>query len=122
MVLEESALSLWSCVGKLLTVDRRVRLCHRRFVTVTADLMVDNPFDSLSLGCDFARNFGCRHLDFACMHLWPDMWIPRCCHSVNSPDTRVRYSHLVLSCTPVLAMALSLWTVGVLEKLEFALV
>jgi hypothetical protein len=42
-----------------------------------ADLMVDNPFDSLSLGCDFARNFGCRHLDFACMHLWPDSWTPR---------------------------------------------
>ena len=38
--------------------------------------MVDNPYDCLSQGCDFARNFESRHLDFACIHLWPESWLP----------------------------------------------
>ena len=38
--------------------------------------MVDNPYDGLAQGCDFARNSSSRHLDFACMHLWPDNWMP----------------------------------------------
>ena len=41
-----------------------------------ADLLADNPFNTLKLGCDFLRHHALPHVDFATAHLWPDTWLP----------------------------------------------
>ena len=41
-----------------------------------ADLLADNPFNTLSLGCDFLRHHALPLIDFATAHLWPDTWLP----------------------------------------------
>ncbi len=41
-----------------------------------AELLADNPYDCLTLGCDFLRNHAPPHIDFATIHLWPDTWLP----------------------------------------------
>ena len=41
-----------------------------------ADLLPDNPFNTLSLGCDFLRHHALPLIDFATAHLWPDTWLP----------------------------------------------
>lgn len=40
-----------------------------------AEFLPDNPYDTLSEGCDFARNHMPDTLDFATIHLWPDTWL-----------------------------------------------
>ena len=45
-------------------------------LNIHADLLADNPFDTLTLGCDFARNHAPAHIDYATIHLWPDSWLP----------------------------------------------
>ncbi|KAK9846590.1 hypothetical protein WJX81_007289 [Elliptochloris bilobata] len=42
----------------------------------TPELLADNPFDTLKLGCDFLRHHALPHIDFATAHLWPDTWLP----------------------------------------------
>lgn len=44
----------------------------------SADLLPDNPYDTLATGCDWARNSAGRHIDFASFHLWPDNWLKVC--------------------------------------------
>lgn len=41
-----------------------------------AEFLPDNPFDSLTIGCDFLRNHAPACIDFASIHLWPDSWLP----------------------------------------------
>ena len=41
-----------------------------------ADLLADNPFNTLSLGCDFLRHHALPLIDFSTAHLWPDTWLP----------------------------------------------
>lgn len=41
-----------------------------------AEFLPDNPFDSLTIGCDFLRNHAPPCIDFASIHLWPDSWLP----------------------------------------------
>ena len=41
-----------------------------------AGLLADNPFNTLSLGCDFLRQHALPTIDFATAHLWPDTWLP----------------------------------------------
>jgi mannan endo-1,4-beta-mannosidase len=43
---------------------------------MAAELLADNPFDCLTLGCDFLRNHSPLHVDFCTVHLWPDTWLP----------------------------------------------
>lgn len=40
-----------------------------------AEFLPDNPYDTLSEGCDFARNHIPRDIDYATIHLWPDTWL-----------------------------------------------
>lgn len=42
---------------------------------MTAEFLPDNPYDTLSEGCDFARNHMPDCIDFATIHLWPDTWL-----------------------------------------------
>ena len=42
----------------------------------TVDLLADNPFNTLKLGCDFLRHHALPQIDFATAHLWPDTWLP----------------------------------------------
>jgi mannan endo-1,4-beta-mannosidase len=36
----------------------------------------DNPISGAAkMGVDFARNFAVRELDFACVHIWADLWL-----------------------------------------------
>ena len=42
---------------------------------VAAEFLPDNPYDTLSEGCDFARNHMPDCIDFATIHLWPDTWL-----------------------------------------------
>lgn len=35
-----------------------------------------NPFDVLSQGCDFFRNFTADSIDYASFQCWPDEWLP----------------------------------------------
>lgn len=41
-----------------------------------AEFLPDNPFDTLTLGCDFVRNHAPPDIDFCSIHLWPDSWLP----------------------------------------------
>lgn len=41
-----------------------------------AEFLADNPYDCLTLGCDFVRNHAPPQIDFATIHLWPDSWLP----------------------------------------------
>ena len=40
-----------------------------------AEFLPDNPYDTLSEGCDFARNHMPDDIDYATIHLWPDTWL-----------------------------------------------
>lgn len=40
-----------------------------------ADLLPDNPYDTMNQGCDFLRNHHSPSVDFATIHLWPDSWL-----------------------------------------------
>ena len=40
-----------------------------------AEFLPDNPYDTLSEGCDFARNHMPDNIDYATIHLWPDTWL-----------------------------------------------
>ncbi len=40
-----------------------------------AEFLPDNPYDTLSEGCDFARNHMPDTIDYATIHLWPDSWL-----------------------------------------------
>ena len=42
---------------------------------MAAEFLPDNPYDTLSEGCDFARNHMPDCIDFATIHLWPDTWL-----------------------------------------------
>ncbi|KAK9797750.1 hypothetical protein WJX73_006133 [Symbiochloris irregularis] len=44
--------------------------------SATPELLVDNPYDCMSNGCDFLRNHSSKAIDFATIHLWPDTWMP----------------------------------------------
>ncbi|BDA41511.1 Mannan endo-1,4-beta-mannosidase 5 [Coccomyxa sp. Obi] len=46
------------------------------FGSSTPEFLPDNPFDSLTIGCDFLRNHAPPYIDFASIHLWPDSWLP----------------------------------------------
>jgi hypothetical protein len=51
-------------------------LLNSKTLSAAAEFLADNPFDSLTLGCDFVRNHAPRSIDFATIHLWPDSWLP----------------------------------------------
>ncbi|CAL5222551.1 g4932 [Coccomyxa viridis] len=45
------------------------------FGSSTPEFLPDNPYDTLSEGCDFARNHMPDNIDYATIHLWPDTWL-----------------------------------------------
>lgn len=36
-----------------------------------------NPYEATHHGADFVRNFSCPDLDFACIHMYADQWLPK---------------------------------------------
>ena len=44
-------------------------------IGMPAEFLPDNPYDTLSEGCDFARNHMPDNIDYAAIHLWPDSWL-----------------------------------------------
>ncbi len=44
--------------------------------STAAEAVAHNPYDCAGAGCDFAADCGSPHIDFACCHLYPDLWRP----------------------------------------------
>jgi hypothetical protein len=41
-----------------------------------AELLACNPYDAAHEGADFLREFQSPALDFACIHMWHNQWMP----------------------------------------------
>lgn len=54
-----------------------------------AEFLADNPYDTLTLGCDFVRNHTVPQIDFATIHLWPDSWLPG---GASSEEAALRFA------------------------------
>ena len=60
---------------------------------VPADLLPDNPYDTMNQGCDFLRNHQSPSIDFATIHLWPDSWLT----SVDD-ERRIQFARRWINC------------------------
>ena len=66
---------------------------HSSTFAFDAELLTDNPFNALNLGCDFLRNHTPPSVDFATIHLWPDTWLPG-----KSDDEMLRFARRWINC------------------------
>ena len=78
-----------------------------------AEFLPDNPYDTLTLGCDFVRNHAPPHIDFCSIHLWPDSWLP----NGDSEEAALRFARRWINahvdcCTSQLAKPLVLAEFG----------
>lgn len=60
---------------------------------VLADLLPDNPYDTMNQGCDFLRNHQSSSIDFATIHLWPDSWLTNV-----DDERRVQFARRWINC------------------------
>ncbi len=44
-----------------------------------------NPYDCTASGCNFAAEGGSPAIDFACCHLYPELWLPQAGKQVRPP-------------------------------------
>lgn len=58
-----------------------------------ADLLPDNPYDTMNQGCDFLRNHQSPSVDFATIHLWPDSWLTNV-----DDERRVQFARRWINC------------------------
>lgn len=58
-----------------------------------ADLLPDNPYDTMNQGCDFLRNHQSPSVDFATIHLWPDSWLTNV-----DDERRVQFARRWVNC------------------------
>ncbi len=59
----------------------------------SADLLPDNPYDTMNQGCDFLRNHQSPSVDFATIHLWPDSWL-----TDVDDERRVQFARRWINC------------------------
>lgn len=67
--------------------------CLLTFLPGNADLLPDNPYDTMSQGCDFARNHASPHIDFATIHCWPDSWLAQA-----TDERRLQFARRWINC------------------------
>ena len=58
-----------------------------------ADLLADNPYDTMNQGCDFLRNHQSPSIDFATIHLWPDSWLTNV-----DDERRIQFARRWINC------------------------
>ena len=57
------------------------------------ELLPDNPYDAMSAGCDFLRDSCSKAIDFATIHLYPDLWLPSA-----SEERRLHFARRWVNC------------------------
>ena len=67
--------------------------CSVSCVAMFADLLPDNPYDTMNQGCDFLRNHQSPSVDFATIHLWPDSWLTNV-----DDEKRVQFARRWINC------------------------
>lgn len=60
-----------------------------------------NPYNCTGSGCDFAADCGSPAIDFACAHMYPDLWLP-----LADEQERLRFALSWLDCHVALARRL----------------